>query len=1434
MPSPDKRKPAKNHTCTKCGKSFVRPAHLREHEQRAHEGVRYQCSQCHKHFSTKSYRDHHQSSCQGTRFTCMECGQEFERALQLQTHQRNIHPRPSTTSSRKRPQATASISGEESATHVQNKRLRGNHEEVDPIQPEANLLPQGEDDLSLDLREVYQHHWSSIRTHHRTGQCIQDVYNYRLQDVNVNHLVEQLQHMFRQQRTRFKVNASFGFVLRNIEMGELRYYHSSHNQGRLLEVPHMINNQADFDAFLQEVLQEDILEWAKQQWHNTKWVVVSVTNLTVFVNKLPDHPIGCADVQLPDYIKQNSAIIGLALNARGNVTLKDNLCFFRAVALHQGTPVLPAGPFEAVVRALFSELIGGDPLNFEGVHLCDLPLFEKKLQMNINVFELVKNDEGQIVGQIVQRTHRRYTDTMNLNLFEDHFSLITSLDLFSKSFSCRHCGKVWKQLWLLKRHEKSCTHITKKKYVGGSYQPEPTVFELLADEGIIVDTSKQYYPYRITYDFESYFDKMDIPMATTKSRWEAKHVPLSVSICSNVPGFTTPQCFITEGDTCELVTNMVKYMHTIQETATAILTEEHHIYYTELDELLKVKLQLEMEDEEGDEDMEDDAVPKNKPKKSHPLYAVKHKYDQWIKQIPVIGFNSAKYDINIIKTNLVQILSQIDPIEFVVKKSNAFMCLQTERLKFLDIRNYLAPGFDYATYLKAYQCVITKGYFPYEWMDNLEKLKQMSLPSHEDFFSTLKNCNISEDEYAFCQQIWKEEEMTTIKDYLIWYNNRDVVPFLEALEKQFMFYCQLGVDMFKDGISVPGLTLKYLFKTTNANFTLYDSKNSDLHELVRDNMVGGPSIIFHRYHEAGLTQLRSDIYKEDAETCESIVGYDANALYLWCLMQDMPVGTYVRRREEDHFKPHQAEVWGKMAMEWMEWEASQKGIAIRHKYNSKEKRIGQRQLPVDGWCAETNTVYQFHGCFWHGHECMAEKGIMKNEKNGKTMEQLRSDTQKNSKYIQQCGYHLKEIWECEWKEMKKTDSLLRQFLRKFCKALDFKKTMSQKSILEAVNTNDLFGMVECDIRVPDHLKSYFAEMTPIFKNVKVSRDDLGESMKEYATENKLLSQPRRTLIGSYIGKKVLLATPLLKWYLEHGLIVTHVYQVIEYTPEACFQQFGNKVSQARRNGDADPDQAIIADTMKLLGNSGYGKTITNKDNHRNIYFCDDREAPKKVNEPQFRQLNPLQEDFYEVEMAKKVIKYDLPVQIGFFVYQYAKLRMLQFYYDFLDQYLDRKDYQYMEMDTDSAYIAIAAKNIEDLVKPHLKKQFYQEWNQWLPAEACTAHHTEFVCTKRAGKEWHPQPCCVQKKKYDKRTPGLFKVEWEGTGMVGLCSKTYYGWGEKMNKCSTKGIDKKHNQLNKKQFLEVLMTKQSTGGINVGFQVKDNTVYTYRQERNALS
>ena len=110
-----------------------------------------------------------------------------------------------------------------------------------------------------------------------------------------------------------------------------------------------------------------------------------------------------------------------------------------------------------------------------------------------------------------------------------------------------------------------------------------------------------------------------------------------------------------------------------------------------------------------------------------------------------------------------------------------------------------------------------------------------------------------------------------------------------------------------------------------------------------------------------------------------------------------------------------------------------------------------------------------------------------------------------------------------------------------------------------------------------------------------------------------------------------------------------------------------------------------------MGNSGYGKTITNQLKHRNVEYCSDAEASRKVNTPLFRKLDNITKDTYEVESCNKTIKLNLTIQDGFFVYQCAKLRMLQFYYDFLDKYLDRRDFQMCEMDTDSAYIAFQGR-----------------------------------------------------------------------------------------------------------------------------------------------
>jgi hypothetical protein len=78
-----------------------------------------------------------------------------------------------------------------------------------------------------------------------------------------------------------------------------------------------------------------------------------------------------------------------------------------------------------------------------------------------------------------------------------------------------------------------------------------------------------------------------------------------------------------------------------------------------------------------------------------------------------------------------------------------------------------------------------------------------------------------------------------------------------------------------------------------------------------------------------------------------------------------------------------------------------------------------------------------------------------------------------------------------------------------------------------------------------------------------------------------------------------------------------------------------------------------------------------------------------------------EEEYYEIEKSKPEFKLTLAIQIGYFILQYAKLPMLQFNYDFLDKFIDGADFQYCEMDTDSAYLALNAPRLIDIIKLYM-------------------------------------------------------------------------------------------------------------------------------------
>ena len=129
----------------------------------------------------------------------------------------------------------------------------------------------------------------------------------------------------------------------------------------------------------------------------------------------------------------------------------------------------------------------------------------------------------------------------------------------------------------------------------------------------------------------------------------------------------------------------------------------------------------------------------------------------------------------------------------------------------------------------------------------------------------------------------------------------------------------------------------------------------------------------------------------------------------------------------------------------------------------------------------------------------------------------------------------------------------------------------------------------------------------------------------------------------------------------------------------------------------------------------------------------------------FYSLTELPNGYYEVEKTKQKIILDLPIHFGVFILNYAKLRMLEFYYDYVNKYLSREDFEYSEIDNVSVCMAISGDSFEQLIKPELREEFENDKHNW------------FVT-----------PLAPQ----GKRTPGLFKVEFEGDKIISLCSKSY--------------------------------------------------------------
>ena len=108
----------------------------------------------------------------------------------------------------------------------------------------------------------------------------------------------------------------------------------------------------------------------------------------------------------------------------------------------------------------------------------------------------------------------------------------------------------------------------------------------------------------------------------------------------------------------------------------------------------------------------------------------------------------------------------------------------------------------------------------------------------------------------------------------------------------------------------------------------------------------------------------------------------------------------------------------------------------------------------------------------------------------------------------------------------------------------------------------------------------------------------------------------KKLLGVMKERKVFLYTPLIKWYLPHGLRLTVVHQLVEYKPGKRFVWFPEEVADARPETDKDLLKKQLGDVAKLKGNRFYGKII-DLGRHKSTKFTGEERVVGKALKPTF-------------------------------------------------------------------------------------------------------------------------------------------------------------------------------------------------------------------------
>ena len=297
------------------------------------------------------------------------------------------------------------------------------------------------------------------------------------------------------------------------------------------------------------------------------------------------------------------------------------------------------------------------------------------------------------------------------------------------------------------------------------YQLRETLFDKLDSFGIQYTDHQKLFANLAVFDFESVCIPEEKLKNTETTTWFGKHVPISVSISSNL--LAKPIIFWNSNPR-HLVASFIDAVEGLALQGKA----QMKLKFLEIETAIKSKLTrtleslnerrcrkqsvFEFEDHCFEDDNEEkDASTQFLQMQKNQINELQEHLERYCNVLPVFGFNSAKYDINLIKSYLCCPFSSMRGILelIVIKEANQFVSFRFGDIQLLDIMNFLGGATSLDSFLKACKTSETKGFFPYEWIDCPQKINNSEPPPYDAFFGKLRNVNPLEKDYSDFQKL---------------------------------------------------------------------------------------------------------------------------------------------------------------------------------------------------------------------------------------------------------------------------------------------------------------------------------------------------------------------------------------------------------------------------------------------------------------------------------------------------------------------------------------------------------------------------------------------------------------------------------------------------------------------------------------------------------